>query len=93
MPVNAHMLVPKALPGEGTLAPLPLKITPKALLAGICEQLHIQGTGPVCIVEEANPIPDGEVGEPPLNVIPKFCVQADAVVEVLHPLGGLYHLP
>ena len=52
---------------ESSLAPLALEIAAKALVASICEQLHIQGTGPVCIVEEANPIPTREVGEPPFN--------------------------
>ena len=73
-PVNTYLLVSKALLGEGTLAPLPLEVTPQALVTGICEQLHIWGTIPVCIVEEANPIPAGEVGEPPHNIILKFCI-------------------
>ena len=86
MPVNTHLLIPKALPGGRYPGTIALEITPKALVAGICEQLYVQCTGPVCIIEEVHPIPAGEVGEPPLNVILNFHVQLDAVVQVSCPL-------
>ena len=59
MPVDTHLLVLKALLGEGTLTPLSLKVTAKPLISSISEQVHIQGAGPVCIIEEADPIPAG----------------------------------
>ena len=40
-PVDAHLLVVEGLLGKGTLAPLSLKVTTEALVAGIGKQLHI----------------------------------------------------
>ena len=91
MPVNTHLFVPKALVGKGPLAPLALEVAAKALVTSICEQLHIQGTGPVCIVEEANLIPTREVGEPPFDVLLKLSIELYTMVQVTCLLGGLYH--
>ena len=71
---------PKLCQWEGTLTPLPLTITPIALVTGICEQFHIWGTGPIYIMEEADPILAGQVGEPPLDVLAEFHLQLDAVM-------------
>ena len=91
MPVNTHPFVTKALVGKGSLVPLALEVAAKALITSICEQLHIQGTGPVCLVEEANPVPTREAGEPPFNVLQKLSVELYTMVQVTCLLGGLYH--
>ena len=77
--------------GEGTLALLALKIATKPFIAGASEQLHIQTTGPDCVIQVADPIPGGCVGEPPFDVIPELCIQFDAMVQVMCLLGGLNH--
>ena len=89
MPVDAHLLVLEGLLGKGTLTPL--KVTTKALVAGIGEQLHVWAAGPVCIVQEADPVPGWQVEQPPLNISLEFCIQPDGVMHVTCLLGHLYH--
>ena len=47
--------------------------------------------GPLLIVKEADPIPCGEVGEPPLNVPTKLCAQFDPMMQVPCLLGDINH--
>ena len=84
-------LVLEGLLGEGTLTLLTLKVTTKALVAGIGEQLHIWAAGSVCIIQVADPIPGWHVAQPPLNIGPELHVKLDAVMQITCLLGHLYH--
>ena len=77
--------------GEGTLTPFTLEVTAKALITGICIQLHIWGVGPLFVVEEADSIPCREICEPPLDVLSKLCAQFDSVMQVPCLLGHINH--
>ena len=91
MPVYTHLIVSETVRGEGTLAPFALEVTAKALVAGICEELHIRGVGPLLIIEKADSIPRGEICEPPLNVPSKLCTQLDSVMQVPCLLRHINH--
>ena len=86
------MLVFEGLLGEGTLAPLTLKITTKALVTCIGEQLHIWAASLVCIIQVTDPIPGQQVGQPPLDVSSELCIQLDVVMQVMCLLGYFYYL-
>ena len=71
-PVDTHLLVLEGLLGEGTLTPLTLKVTSKALVIGIGEQLHIWAVDPVCIVQVADPVSGWQVAQPQLDICPEL---------------------
>ena len=89
MPVDTHLSVSKTVRGEGTLTPFTLEVTAKALVAGICIQLHVWGVGPLFVVEEAHSIPHREICDPPLYVLPKLCAQFDSVMQEPCLLGHI----
>ena len=79
-PVDAHLLVIEGLLGKGALAPLTLKVTTEALVAGIGKQLHIWAAGPVCVIQVADPIPGWQIGQPPLDISLELCIQLEVVM-------------
>ena len=90
-PVDAHLLAFEGLLGKGTLAPLTLKVTTKALVACIGKHLHIWAAGLICIIQVADPVPGQQVGQPALNVSSELCIQLDTVMQLMCLLGHFYH--
>ena len=69
-----------------------LKIAAKAYVACISEELTFHAGEPVGLVQQADPIPCGQIAQPPLNIPIKLLIQLDSVMKVLNFCGCFNHM-
>ena len=91
-PVDAHEPISEAGIQKLTLTPMFLKIATKAYVTGIGEELAFSTGEPVGLIQQADPIPCRQIGQPSLDIPMKFLIQLDSVVEVPSFHGCFDHM-
>ena len=69
-----------------------LKVAPKANVAGISEKLTFHTGEPVQFIQKVDPIPCGQILQPPINVPTELLIQLNSVMEVSSLCGCFGHM-